>query len=60
MAVLAKEFPKRRVLLYGAQTPALTQDMLDAYDIILMPTYMLPRLEDATVDLFVNTISFGG
>lgn len=57
--VLAKEFPERRVLLYDAQTPPLTQDVLDAYDIILMPTYMLPTLQDSTVDLFVNTISFG-
>ena len=56
--VLAKEFPDRRVRIYDAQTPPLTQAMLDAYDIIMMPTYMLPTLQESTVDLFVNTISF--
>lgn len=57
--VLASEFPERRVLFYDGTIQALTRDVLDAYDIILMPTYMLPNLEGETVDLFVNTISFG-
>ena len=57
--VLASEFPDRRILFYEAQTPPLSQAIIDAYDIILMPNYMLPQLESDTVDLFVNTISFG-
>lgn len=56
---LARSFPGRRVYMYDGTTPELTPALLAAYDIFLLPTFMLPRLPAASVDLFVNTISFG-
>jgi hypothetical protein len=56
---LAKNFPDRRILLYEGGTAQLTRELLTDYDIVLMPTYMIAQLEDASVDLFLNTISFG-
>jgi hypothetical protein len=56
---LATEFPDRRILFFDGSTQRLTAELLGSYDIVLMPTYMVSRLDDQTVDLFLNTISFG-
>jgi hypothetical protein len=57
--VLSLAFPERRILYFDGSTRPLNRALFDAYDIILMPTCMLAQLEDESVDLFVNTISFG-
>lgn len=36
----------------------IDRKVLDSYDIILMPNFMLPRLESLSVDFSINTISF--
>jgi hypothetical protein len=56
--LLARNFPDRRILFFDGTTEQLSREVLADWDIILMPTSMVARLEDDSVDLFVNTISF--
>jgi len=55
---LSMAFPEKRILYYRGSDQAITRQTLADYDIILMPNFMLPALEDQSVDLFINTISF--
>lgn len=53
---LMNAFPEKRVLLYDQLKP-ITTEVIDAYDIILMPNFALPSLADLSVDLLINTRS---
>lgn len=53
---LMASLPNKKFLLYG-EAP-LECGKLGDYDVIMMPNYMLPQLEDGTVDLFYNAASF--
>lgn len=50
-------YPEKRLLLYSEPAVTLNSDVLEQYDAILMPHFMLPQLSKLSVDLFVNTIS---
>jgi putative sugar O-methyltransferase len=55
---LMKSLPDRKFLLFGeSEEHNILQDTINNYDIILMPNFSLPSLEDKTVDLFINTHS---
>jgi hypothetical protein len=47
---------EKKFLLYGED--GFDARHLDRYDVILMPHFFLPRLEDDTVDVFFNACSF--
>jgi len=53
---LMASLPEKRFLLYG-EGP-LYPEKFEQYDIILMPNFVLPKLGDETVDLFLNQASF--
>ena len=55
---LSMAFPDKRIMYFDGKDDDITEDVLGRYDIILMPNYMLPNLSDASVDFFINTISF--
>lgn len=51
-------YPDKRILLFEDPDLALTPALFEDYDILLMPNFMVPRLANMSVDLFINTISF--
>lgn len=53
---LMAAFPEKRFLLYGEGN--LDSRTFEQYDIILMPHFTLPQLENETIDLFFNQRSF--
>lgn len=55
---LSVAFPDKKILLYDSDSMSLDRSTLEQYDAVLMPNFMLPRLQDSCVDLFLNTISF--
>ncbi len=55
--VLLAAHPDKRVLLYESFEQTLDPDTLRQYDIVLMPHFMVPRLEERSVDGVVNFIS---
>lgn len=55
---LKASFPNKKILLYDKKKQ-LTREMLLEYDIVLMPNYMIPYLENNSIDMFINTMSFG-
>jgi hypothetical protein len=54
---LASAHPERRVKLFTDPNESLDPAMLSQYDTVLMPHFMLPRLADRSVDVFMNFIS---
>lgn len=54
---LKMAFPNKRILLYNENLKNINNEILQQYDIILMPNYMIDKLDDRTVDFFINTIS---
>ncbi len=54
---LMMSFPEKRFLLYGEGE--LTRESLSAYDFILRPSFEITKLQDASIDLFVNENSLG-
>ncbi len=54
---LSMAFPTKRILYFSDVNMPLDDKVLESYDIILMPNFMLPRLTSLSVDLFINTIS---
>ena len=54
--VLMTTFPEKKVLLYGDEPFGI--GALSEYEIILMPNFMFPELQDKTVHLFFNANSF--
>jgi putative sugar O-methyltransferase len=54
---LASAHPDKRVLLFDDPSMTLDLDTLRSADVVLMPHFMLPRLADRAVDVFMNFIS---
>jgi putative sugar O-methyltransferase len=56
---LMMSLPEKRFLLYdeARQKDLLSSSDISTYDFILLPNFSLPRLEDLSVDVFVNTHS---
>jgi len=55
---LMNAFPEKKALLFGEiEDINISLDVIDCYDMILMPNFELPRLAPDSVDLFVNTNS---
>ncbi len=52
---LMMAFPEKKFLLYGERPDEyITSDMIEKYDYILMPNFMLPKLGNNSVDVFIN------
>jgi hypothetical protein len=49
--------PTKRVLLYESAEQPLDAETLAQYDIVLLPNFMLPAIDAASVDVFTNFIS---
>ncbi len=54
---LSMAFPEKRILGYQGAGMKIDAQLLNSYDIILMPNFMLPNVSDQSVELFTNTIS---
>ncbi|WP_291985556.1 putative sugar O-methyltransferase [Luteitalea sp.] len=54
---LASAHPDKRILLFDEPSMRLDLEVLRQYDLVLMPHFMLPRLAEASVDVFMNFIS---
>jgi putative sugar O-methyltransferase len=54
---LMNAFPEKRFLLFDNVETSITSETLNAYDVILMPHFQLPRLANDAVDLFINSHS---
>lgn len=50
-------FPDREIFLYG-EGPMPDADSLKQYSAVLLPNFELPKLADASVDVFFNSFSF--
>ena len=50
-----KNFPNKKFLLYSdLKSKKIDNKVINEYDIILMPNFMLPHFEDKSIDLFFN------
>lgn len=54
---LIKVFPDKRALLYGEED--FSPSLLKNYDLIFMPPFEIEKLEDSSIDLFINKNSLG-
>jgi len=54
---LLKTFPDRRALLFGEGR--LTPAALEAYDLVLLPSFAIADMPDRAADLFINENSLG-
>jgi putative sugar O-methyltransferase len=54
---LMKTFPKKKFLLFGEGD--LSNDAINNYDFILMPSFCIDVLPSNSVDMFINANSFG-
>jgi len=53
---LMSTFPNKKFLLYGESgQKTISKDIIDKYDLILMPNFALPNVADEQVDLLINT-----
>jgi hypothetical protein len=53
---LMSAFPDKKFLLYGENGhQTISKDVIDKYDMILMPNFALPNVADNLADLFINT-----
>lgn len=52
---LSLSYPDLRIAIYSGRTSL--GKMIQNYDVILMPHFMIDELPDLSIDLFVNTIS---
>lgn len=56
---LSLAFPEKRVYLYdGNPETVIDGHLLNRYEIVLLPNFLLPNLADRSVEMFLNTISF--
>ncbi|MDP3427037.1 MAG: putative sugar O-methyltransferase, partial [Humidesulfovibrio sp.] len=46
---LSVAFPEKKILLYDSSSMSLERSTLQQYDAVLMPNFMLPRLQDLSV-----------
>lgn len=51
-------YPNKNFLYYEGKDMDLSPENLRQYDAVFLPNFMLPKMEDLSTDLFVNTISF--
>jgi putative sugar O-methyltransferase len=54
---LSCAFPRARILIYDDAVTTLDASLLDAYDAVLLPNFMLPRMASDSADLIVNSRS---
>ena len=54
---LMKNFPNKKILTYSQSLPYINKQTLKDYEIILMPNFMLPKIEQNLFDLTFNTRS---
>lgn len=54
---LSAAFPAARVLRYARDLTSLPRSVLADYDIVLLPNFLLPRVESGLADLVVNVRS---
>lgn len=56
---LMMSFPEKKFLLYddARDKTSISQKDVRSYDVILLPNFCLPRLDDLSVDVFANTHS---
>jgi hypothetical protein len=54
---LMKSFPEKKFLLYGEGD--LSPENISEYDFILRPSFEITKLDDLSVDLFINENSLG-
>lgn len=56
---LMNAFPNKNFLLFGeaGNDNPLTSELINEYDVILLPNFCLPQLASNSVDLFINTNS---
>ena len=53
---LMNAFPDKKILLFEeAPIEKISLETIHSYDIILLPNFELPKLENNSVDLFINT-----
>lgn len=50
--------PNKKIKLYDSSMETLSRDELSKYDILMLPHYMIEKLDNESVDLSINTISF--
>lgn len=50
-------FPELRMLTYERQMPALSDELLEQLDVVLLPNFMLPETAAGVADLVVNVRS---
>jgi hypothetical protein len=54
---LMKSWPNKKTLLYGERP--FSSELIKEYDLTFMPSFLIDRLEEGSVDLFVNKNSLG-
>lgn len=54
---LMKSFPEKRFLLYREED--INDEVIRDYDFILMPSFMIEKLSNNSVDIFLNNSSLG-
>lgn len=54
---LSCTFPNARILTYQENSAPLDRNLLNHYDIVLLPNFELPRVESSIADLIVNVRS---
>ena len=54
---LMNAFPEKKFLLFDSIETEISGEIIEKYDVILMPHFHLPRLANDTVDLFINANS---
>lgn len=55
---LMMSFPDKKILTYQDDIKTLSRAVLEKYDIVLLPHYLIEKVEELAVDLAINTISF--
>nr|WP_321397797.1 putative sugar O-methyltransferase [uncultured Desulfobacter sp.] len=55
---LSMAYPEKKILIYDSESMNMDIAYLKKYDAVMIPNFMLPKLQDASVDFFINTISF--
>lgn len=53
---LSRAFPERRIYYFTKPEP-ITAALISQYDLLFLPHYMLPQIDDLSVDLFHNAVS---
>ncbi|TNI13009.1 putative sugar O-methyltransferase [Aeromonas veronii] len=51
-------FPDKKILTYQDNIETLSRAELEKYDIILLPHYLIEKIEELSIDFAINTISF--